>query len=171
MNITIRSNREAHLIVLFLFIATLIVSAIIYTVSESMYVMFIICGIYLLMVTRYWVTIGRTVVLNSYGITISFLWITRIVSWEQLRLRKLFSCEYSFGYRSPYSHGIELSHKPIKRPSWIQPIQYCFIAHPFSYVVINFPPDEEPPIKYPSVYEYDGDTILSLFEKWGIINL
>lgn len=116
----------------------------------------------------YWVAVGRTFNLDYEGITISWLCLSKTVPWDKIKLKQLFNSKNGFGYRDIYSSGIELSYKIISRPSWIKPMQYCFMRHPFSYIVFHFPPAKSPPIKYPAIYEIDRTVLTEAIEEWGI---
>ena len=160
MKIIVRSDQSIVFTVTFMLVGAIVVSWLFYSVTNSVCLPLVFIGICFLMITRYWIAVGRVFVLDCNGVTISFLWYKKCYAWEDFQLKKFFICKEGFGYRSPYSRGIELSYKQIRRPTWLQPIQYCFLAHPFSYIVIHFPPEKQPPIKYPAIYESDDESVI-----------
>lgn len=160
MRIIVRSDKGVVFTVVFMLVVTLVVSWLFYSVTNSVYIPLAFLGICFFIIIRYWIAVGRIFVFDCDGVTISFLWYKKCYAWEDFQLKQFFLCEEGFGYRSPYSKGIELSYKQRRRPTWLQPMQYCFFVHPFSYIVIHFPPEKQPPIKYPAIYELDDASLI-----------
>lgn len=165
-NIVIRSNTGNIFIVVFLFVVVLCMAVLFFTMGYFLLALsfMIISSI---IISIYWIAVGRTFILDHTGIAISWLWFSKTISWNELKVKQLFNSKNGFGYRNVYSSGMELSYKKISRPNWIKPMQYCFMRHPFSYVVIHFTPDKPPPIKYPAVYEIDRNFLIQALNEWG----
>lgn len=165
-NIVIRPNVGNIFAVVFLFI-----------IVFSMFVFFCTLGYFLpallfsiifsVIISMYWVAVSRTLIFDHKGVTISWLWFSKCVCWDEMNVKQFFNSKNGFGYRDIYSSGMELSYKKITRPSWIKPMQYCFMRHPFSYIVIHFLPDKSPPVKYPAVYEIDRNILIQALNEWG----
>ena len=165
-NIVIRPNTGNIFTVVFLFV-----------VVFGAFVLFCTLGCFLaallftiifsVMILMYWIAVGRTFIFDHKGVTISWLWFSKSVCWDAMNVKQFFNSKNGFGYRDIYSSGMELSYKKISRPTWIKPMQYCFMRHPFSYVVIHFTPDNPPPIKYPAVYEIDRNILIPALNEWG----
>ncbi len=166
--ITIRSGKEVHFVALFSAVAVLFVSWILYIEDVSLFILYGFSCLAFILIALYWIATGRTIVLEPDGAEISFLWIKRKYSWDQLLTKQFFKCENGLGFRIPYTDGIELCHRKVSRPSWIKPMQYNFIFHPFAYIVIHFPPINKTPIKYPALYEVDRKTLVNAIKKWGL---
>ena len=168
MSVTISTEKEMQCVVFFLFFCLLSVALLFFWVFESAcyFLLFLCFGI--LVTVRYWIAIGRIVQFDSFGITVSFLCLKKQYSWDQINTIKLFQCSDGFGYRINYTKGIEFSRKSLMRPSWLKPLQYCIMFHPFSYIPIHFAPQNQAPIKHPSIYEVDRNRFIMLLTEHGI---
>jgi len=165
MKVIIQSDKKTNYWVLFMFFYTFAGSYLLYISSYSLPVSGVFCGLSFVFTLRFWIAIGRTITLDSDQITVSFLFFTKRYSFDQLKLKREFSNKNGFVYRVPYTDGVELAFKPIKRPPWIQPLSYCVWVHPFSYIVIHFEPKPQNANECPAIYESDKATILPLINR------
>lgn len=161
-------NREINNQVVFLLAVVIVVSWVLILTSQSTLIGMIFLIVLGAVITRYWILAGRIIHIDSIGITVRFLWYRKTYLWTQVKTVRVFECKDAIGYRLPYTRGIEISKKIVSRPSWMQPMQFGFFFHPFSYIVIHFPPSEKPPIKLPPLYEVNPDRMFELMNTWGI---
>lgn len=166
---TIRSDKQYHYIVIFLYAIIFAIAVLLYVQTKSWSGSLVLFACCVPIVTGYWIAVGRRFVLDQNGITVSFLWHKKEIPWAEMRVKKYFHTDSSsYGYRDPYTDGVEFCFKNLQRPKWIKPFQYALLVHPFSYFVFNFPVAVPQNINYPPLYEVDKAALDQKLADWNV---
>ena len=169
MNITAFNRNNVLAETLFQYLCIFLYWLIICSLGINIIILLLILAILLTIITMHCVGVGRKIKLDHDGVEISFLWIKKKCSWDQLIVKQMFDDGNLLGHRIPYTSGIILSYKKSSRPKWMQPLQYCIMFHPFSYVVLHFPIKEQISDLYlKACYEVDKETLLQLLDSFGV---
>ena len=129
----------------------------------------IFCMILLLIALRYWIATGRTLIMDKNGCRVSFLWYKKAYSWNELT-KYTETYENIISYRFLHDGGYIFSTKPINKPKWMGPIEYCAIVHPFAvFFVCCTPPELTKAHKqYALIYPVDKEELTACFLKWEV---
>lgn len=166
---TIRSDKQYHFIVSFLYASIIATTVLLQVQTKSWCASLILLACCLPVVTLYWIAVGRRFVLDQNGIMVLFLWYKKEIPWAEMRVKKYFHTNGdSYGYREPYTEGVEFCCKDLQRPKWIKPFQYTVLVHPISYIVFNFPIAAPQNIKYPPLYEVDKSALDQKLADWNV---
>lgn len=166
---TICSDKQYQFIVLFLYTSIIVIAALLYVQTKSWLGALVLFACCAPIVTAYWIAVGRRIVLDSNGIEVSFLWYKKKMPWMEMRIKKYFHVDRSsYGYRDPYTDGVEFCLKNIQRPKWIKPFQYAVLAHPISYIVFHFPVNVPQKVIYPPLYEVDKAILDRKLADWNV---
>ena len=169
MNITVFNGNKIFVEALVLYLCMFLCWLIIYSLGINIIILLLILVILFSLASMQFISCGRKIKLDHDGVEISFLWIKKKCSWDQLIVKQMFDDENLLGHRIPYTSGIILSYKKSSRPKWMQPLQYCIMFHPFSYVVLHFPIKEQISDLYlKACYEVDKETLLQLLDSFGV---
>ena len=123
----------------------------------------------LLLTIRYWIATGKTIIINEYGCSISFLGYKREYRWCELETKYIEYYNNSIEYRTLYRGGVVFAEKEIKKPKWIKAATYSVFINPISVFFIYFKP-EKPQLhyKYPQIYEIEEGLFIDKMKEWKV---
>lgn len=117
----------------------------------------------------YWLSVGRTIDIDAWGITVTFLFIKKHYLWNDLEVKRYINCEKSYGARDIVLSGAEFYAKPVRRPNWMKPSVYSGFFHPFSYIYVYFRSAEVDKNRYPLFYGINENSFKDALNQWGVI--
>ena len=165
----ISPSKEIRSIIVFLFIAVLIVSFLILSIGSPFGSILFMCigGI---VIVRYTIAFGKCITFSQNGICLEFIGLTKFYKWENIKSKGYFNCEKSIGYKSSYNSGAEFFLSKNSRPQWLMPDEYAMIFHPWSYVFVYFTPQNTNDIKtkFPPIYEIQDDFFQTTMMTWDV---
>lgn len=167
----IKSSKEYSQIVFLMYGIIAIAFLLIATDKNSNLISpFIICIILIILITRYWVAVGRTVIIDSMGISVEFLGVEKRYDWEEIKVRHIENYKNSIGYRLPYLKGAVFCKYELHKPRWMMSATYGMLLHPFSFVFIHFPVEQtlSKGIRCPDLYVIDEDVFRETIKSLGI---
>lgn len=123
----------------------------------------------LVLIIRYWIATGKTIIINEYGCSISFLGFKREYKWDELETKHIEYYNNSIEYRTLYHGGVVFSEKEIKKPKWVKAATYSIFIHPISVFFIYFKP-KRPKLyyKYPQIYEIEKGLFIDKMREWKV---
>ena len=132
-----------------------------------------ISGLLLLIITYpvcfvYWLSIGRTIEIDAFGITVTFLFYKKHYLWDDLHLKRYVDCRKCYGFKDIALSGAEFAIKPIRRPDWMKPSMYSVYFHPFSYIYVYFKPKVFVKNQYPLFFGVDENSFKEALNQWGV---
>ena len=153
-----------------LFIVSVTAAAIMFFSISSVIAAGVIFGIGILSLIHYLLAFARYIKLDATGIRISFLFVEKHFSWDNVVGVSKFDARNCLGYRSSLGLGLEIFLFSPSRPKWLDPGSYCLTCHPFKYIFFSFNGTERQPKDIPNAITYpvDGTLLLSLLQEWGI---
>jgi len=120
----------------------------------------------------FYISVGRTLLFEKDGCTITILWYKKRIPWDQLKYIRAESYKGWITYRDPYEKAILFSIKKIRKLHWIKPTVYRLFS-PTSFFYVTFLPD--PPLKtdafhprYPHMFCYDEKIFVKKMKEWNI---
>lgn len=123
----------------------------------------------LIILISYSITIGRTILIDASGYTVTLGKYRRKYLWNGLAIRRLEPPH--LGLRLPYHNGgVFFSPKKVKKPKIMDPTLYCMLFHPLScfYAYFVTPAVNVSTGAEPGIYEVDKEQFMSLMDRWGI---
>ena len=159
----VKSSKEVLFQVAFLFLCIAAFFFILVSIGNSILFPYIVTAILLFIAFRYWVAVGRTLTFDENGCTVSFLFLKKYYSWEELRTKRILNHQDAIGYRDAYKEGVIFSSKKVKTPLKQKPPQYSFLMHPFCFFFVNFTPSNQHSKQVNvmrGLYEVDRNTFL-----------
>lgn len=117
---------------------------------------------------RYWMALGRTLVLDEKGCSVKFLWYEKNYKWEDLIVKQQANYKNVFSYRFPYTEGIIFSPYFIRKPKWLGPVEYSILVHPLSFIFLFFSSERDTNLNFAGIYEVDENTIKENLRKWHV---
>ena len=92
----------------------------------------------LVLFTRLWIALDRTLIMDEEGCTVSFLGFKKKYLWKNLSIKRIEHYYYDVGAYNYYgdSDAIVFSVHRIHKPRWMQAYDYSFLIHPFSFLYI-----------------------------------
>ena len=118
----------------------------------------------------FWVSSCRTIIMDSEGCSVRFLFIEKTYKWTELNA-EMIQYDGMLGYRDPYLEGIVFCKKnKIRKPKFLKPSLYSVFVNPFKFFNVNFKPD----FKYnksvccPDLYVVSKDEFLEKMNEWGV---
>jgi len=148
-----------------------IVSAVLtYVTTNNMIYSTIAASLMISITVRLWISTCRTIEFQADSVTITIWKFSKSYSWTDFKIKRYVDYHNAYGYKNPYTNGAEFSLKSISRPRWLKPTEYSVIAHPLSYVYVNFLPDQlsKADLMYPLVYPVDEKSFRMKLELWDI---
>lgn len=127
-------------------------------------------GFFALDTLRYWIATGKTIIMSKEGCSIVFLWYRRYYRWDELQMKQFASYADAFGFRSPFLGGAEFSPKALRKPKWLNALEYCQWVHPISFFFVYFRPDIIPLMCEPKsdIYVVDEMEFRAKLKEWGV---
>lgn len=125
----------------------------------------IICGFVAL---RYWMVLGRTIVLDESGCYVKFLWYERFYKWNELKVKREEKYPQVFSYRFPYTKGIVFSPYSIHRPKWLGPVEYGILLQPISFVFLFFASERNTNLSFFGIYEVEEVNLKEKLRMWNV---
>lgn len=166
----IKSNKHTVIVGLLLSFSCIIIPVLFYLKRPNVYGSTILFVSLSIIVLRHWITVGRTIVIHTGGITVKFLCFKKEYSWDDFELRHYTNYENCLALRSPsYRYGAEFSTRG-RGFRFLKAHDYGFIFRPFSLIFVYFDNDLLSKIKLncPVYYLVNGDEFKRLMEEWGI---
>ena len=119
---------------------------------------------------RYWFTYGKEIELDAKGITISFLFYRKKVTWKDVKCIRTFDAYNTISHNSSLSEGLEIFLREKNRPRWLRPDAYGFYMNSINYLFFSFSGTEQQPKgrRLPVDYKVDERELTSILHKWGI---
>lgn len=124
--------------------------------------------------TRLWMTMDRTLIMDEEGCTVSFLGFRKKYLWKNLRIKRIERYYYSNGAYNDYddSRAIVFSVHRIHKPRWMQAYDYSFLIHPFSFFFVYCPSlhsdGKENKKRWYSLYEVNEREFLEQMKNWNV---
>ncbi len=117
---------------------------------------------------RWCVAVLRKLELTSDGVHLSFLMWKRSYCWRDISIHYE-SCKNRLHPRAQYDGAVILARKSRPRkPRFIQPILYCILLHPCSFVFVHFSEENRYP-GFPSIYSIGKQEFVSKMVSWNLI--
>ena len=116
MNITVFNGNKIFAEALVLYLCMFLCWLIIYSLGINIIILLLILAILFSLASMHLIGCGRKIKLDHDGVEISFLWIKKKCSWDQLIVKQMFDDGNLLGVRIPYTSGIILSYKESSRP-------------------------------------------------------
>ncbi len=121
---------------------------------------------------KFWITYGRTLIMDEEGCTVKFLGFSRKYKWTELKTKRIEDYTRALSYREPYTGGVIFYKKRTRKPQWITPANYSFCVHPFTFFFVYFTPNTSAPVgSYHyrmKVYEVNENEFLNQFKEWNV---
>ena len=133
----------------------------------------VIVIIFLLLVTKASFITGRTIIMNSSGCTVKFLFFKKFYQWEKLGTKVIldYSTRFRIGRGNIYKKGCIFSPKKNLRISKrFEPLECAiFYINPAKFFVVNFrTPQKVGKFNDAEFYEVDEAEFLAKMEEWGV---
>lgn len=175
----IRSSKEYHVLVIILLCCiTVLFFLLLYTgdcdgTHKTFSIVFpaVFALVLTILTVRYWISVGRTLILDAEGCTVQFLGIRRTYKWADLKTKRIEDYSHSLGHRQPYTAGAIFYKKRASKPSWLMPAEYSMFVHPFSFFFVYF----DPRIQYkkwdyrcPNIYVVEESVFRKTMADWKV---
>lgn len=121
----------------------------------------------IIIMTRYWIAIGRTFIMNEIGCVVILGGYRREYKWEEFKIKAIEDFSHARMTKSTYKKGVIFSVRNIHKPWWWEPTQYSWHLHPLSFVFVNFTPKGRFP-GVEKIYEVDEDVFLRQMQEWNV---
>ena len=114
----------------------------------------------------------REITMDEQGCTVRFIFFTRCYTWQELVTCK--RERYTrVTYKSPYDEAVIFSPHRIRKPKWMKPLEYVFIAPPFSFFFVHFMPRNKELYEsrlngFPLLCCIDSEEFLSKMAEWKV---
>ncbi|MBQ3004412.1 MAG: hypothetical protein IJD88_00630 [Clostridia bacterium] len=126
----------------------------------------------LLFTIRFWITYGRTLIMDEEGCTVKFLCFRRKYKWTELKTKRVEDYTRALRYREPFTGGVIFCKKRTRKPKWLTPSNHCMLVHPFSFFFVYFDPHTNVPegsyhyqIK---AYVVEKEKFLKQMKEWNV---
>ena len=114
---------------------------------------------------RYAEAIGKVIILDSKGCTISFLFYRKTYSWNEFSIKRWENFRNAYSHKEEPEVGVMFSVKLFRRPQWIPPNQFCMLTAPLSSFFVCF---SDGPARCPNPYAVDEASFLETLSRWGV---
>ena len=84
----IKSSKEYHIMALVLLLTIIAFGSILWTASMSPLAVAVIVSVFGDFVLRFWIGMGRTLIITRQGCTVQFLWYKRNYCWSELKTKQ-----------------------------------------------------------------------------------
>ena len=131
-----------------------------------------------LLVLRFLMTLGRTIIMDKEGCTIKFLGIKQTYKWDDLKTKKIITVSEQYGFSQPWTKGAIFSPFYLKNPLRLMPFEYNSLwlspsKSLFGYFFVHFDNDEASKMNYkstpyPGIYLVDETIFMKLMKEWGV---
>lgn len=166
----IKSSKEYHVMAIGLLCVMVILSFCLITLVDSITVVGVVF-VPTILVVRWWIAIGRTLIMKAEECTVQFLWYRRTYRWTELKTKRIEDYTNRLGYRDPYTSGAIFCKKQIKKQSKWKPATYSMFVHPFSFFFVYF----DPHIQYqkwdyrcPDIYVVEETEFRKNMAEWNV---
>ena len=128
----------------------------------------------LVLFTRLWIALDRTLIMDEEGCTVSFLGFKKKYLWKNLSIKRIEHYYYDVGAYNYYgdSDAIVFSVHRIHKPRWMQAYDYSFLIHPFSFFFVYCPSlhsdGKENKKKMVFRYEVNEREFLEQMKNWNV---
>lgn len=117
---------------------------------------------------RWCVAVLRKLELTSDGVQISFLMWKWCYCWQDISIYYE-SSKNRVSPRKQYDGAVILARKNRpKKPRFIQPLMYCILLHPCSFVFVHFSEENRYP-GFPGIYSIGKKEFISKIASWNLI--
>lgn len=125
------------------------------------------------MLIAQWFCTERTIILDNEGCTVSFLFLHRRFSWDEIQYRRYVDMKYATGSKPINDKGVEFSTRPINRPKRLMCYDFSLLFCPFSfhYFFVYFPPvlsNRKSNDLLPNYYTVEESEFRNNMEQWDI---
>lgn len=132
------------------------------------------CSILVIIAMRGLISMGRTLLFDANGCTVSFLWYKRVYKWDDLQTKYIESYRYLWKNGiSCQMKGILFSEKNIYKPKWMMAGEYSAFFRPISAFYVYLVPKEEleknPKLVVEYSYLVDETFFLEKMEEWNVV--
>lgn len=118
---------------------------------------------------RWCVAVLRRLELTSDGVYLSFLMWKRYYCWQDISIYYE-SSKNRLSPRKQYDGAVILARKGRpKKPGFIQPLMYCILLHPCSFVFVHFSEENRYP-GFPGIYSIGKKEFVSKMTSWRLID-
>ena len=165
---TIRSEKKNTVGVMILFACLICLIVLLYAVSRSLLFAVAIGGIPLFsLIFLYWLSTGRTLIMDEQGCTVRFLCFHRTHRWENLQEKSVADYKSLSHQPMPYHGGVVFSARKMKNTSASHPV-YFSALRPLSSFYVYFKPVHSGDNSYVKLYTVDESAFLQKMNEWGI---
>lgn len=170
----ISSQKETKLIIIVMMSSLLAVGCIMYfgMGCPLWYVLLMIVPLFAFLVIPYSIIIGREIVMDAEGCTISFLCFRCWYKWDELVIKRIENYN-RVTYKSPYNKAVIFSKSQLKKPAWMKPDEYMMVPfHTPFFFVYFFPQSKtlrsDKLNSWPLISCVDESLFISRMKEWGI---
>lgn len=162
---TIKPAKDTKVVLISMFVCLFFLS-VVWIIDEMYDLVIPLMGILGILSIRYWIAIGRTIIIHEKGCSIKFLWYKKDYTWQQFKVIRVQSCDTKLPHHKwPYKRGVIFS---IKNVGGIcrNPLKYNIYFRPFSYFVVFFSEQKEKDMV--CVYEMKEQLFRENMKKWDV---
>lgn len=171
----IKSEKGANLMVVFCFLALVIVCSILYWICHAplTYVLLVFLIPTVMWLMPYWYATCQELILDRNGCTVHFLFLTFHYSWSDFSTVAIEHYADRINQQSPYDSAVILSLKPISKPRWMKPHEYACFSMPGSFLFFYFIPVNtyllsDKLYRYPLIKCVDRELFNTKMKEWNI---
>ena len=167
---TIRSDKNNTVGVMMLFACLVCLIVLLYAVSRSVLLAVAVGGVPLFsLILLYWISTGRTLVMDEQGCTVRFLCFRRTHRWESLQEKSVADYKDISHKPMPYHGGVIFSSRKMKNAGASHPV-YFSALRPFSSFYVYFSPKHTVgENSYVKLYTVEESTFRDKLASWGVV--
>ena len=114
---------------------------------------------------RWAATVGKVVILDPKGCTISFMGYRKHYLWSEFAVKRIEDFQNAHEYKQQSAAGAIFLKRPFRRPRWMGPGTFCMLKAPLSSFFVCF---DSGHAVYPNPYVVDKASFLETLAQWGI---
>lgn len=171
--IVIKCAKEWHIYNLVILVLLFLMGVILYFEYSSASIAALIITPPLLILMRYWIVIGKTIIMSKESCSVQVLFGRRTYRWDELKTKKIVDFSNHIGTRQPYISGVVFSTGYVKNPFRLMPLDYNVLnvfanGSIYNYFFVNFDPQLKHNTIHPDVYVVDENEFMQVMKDWGI---
>lgn len=170
----IKCSKEWNILIVISIVLVVACGCLMYVKFNSIVPSLLAVLISLLLIFRYWIVFGRTIIMDKDGCTISFWGISKKYKWDELKTKRIENYSHRLRTRhQPYTKGAIFSPKHVRNPLKLMPIEYSvFHLVPsirfFGYIFVFFDPHFAGPAVQPDIYEVEEAEFRKCMAEWNV---